>query len=241
MNHASVPEIGGAWTPLYRVGAWGALAVLAFMPVQMVVFLVWPLPDTVPGWFARFQENPLVGLLSMDLLLAVDYILLGLVFLALYVALRRASQSLMAVALTLELVAVAVYFASTVAFEMLSLSRQYAAAPTDVERSALLAAGHAMLARWEGTAFSASYVLGAVALLVVSVVMLRSGHFGRVAAYAGILAGGAGLVPPTAGAIGVGLSLVSLAPLAVWLALTARGLFRVAHAERRISQGQEGR
>jgi hypothetical protein len=56
-----------------------------------------------------------VGLLNMDLLLAVDYMFLGVVFLALYAALRRASPSAMAIALALELVAVAIYFASTAA------------------------------------------------------------------------------------------------------------------------------
>lgn len=35
------------------------------MPIQMVVFVLWPLPQSVPGWFALFHSNPLVGLLDM--------------------------------------------------------------------------------------------------------------------------------------------------------------------------------
>jgi hypothetical protein len=61
-----------------------------------------------------------------------------------------------------------------VAFEMLTLSNQYATATMDVERSIFLAAGEAMLATWQGTAFDVSYVLSAIAILIVSAVMLRS-------------------------------------------------------------------
>src|SRR5687767_11213401 len=107
-----------------------ALAVLVLIPVQMVVFFVWPPPNSVIGWFALFQDNALVGLLlDMDLLLIVDYLLLIGVFSALWASLRRANESLMAIALILQLVATATYLASTVAFEMLTLNNQYATRP----------------------------------------------------------------------------------------------------------------
>ncbi|HYZ60781.1 MAG TPA: hypothetical protein VE544_14095 [Nitrososphaeraceae archaeon] len=139
----------------------------------MVVFFLWPPPTSVIGWFALFQDNALVGLLDMDLLLIVDYLLLIGLFSALWASLRRANESLMAIALILQLVATASYLASTVAFEMLSLSNQYATATTDAERSLFLAAGQ-MLVTWQGTAFDVSYVLSALAVLIVSAVMLRS-------------------------------------------------------------------
>lgn len=231
MNQLTDAEAAdAAWKPLYRAGAGAILTVLLFMPIQMVILFVWPPPSTVIGWFALFQYNALVGLLDMDLLLIVDYALLGIVFLALYAALRRASQSLMAIALTLEFVGIATYFASTAAFEMLSLSNRYAAATTDAERFMFLAAGQAMLATWQGTAFNVSYILGAVALLIVSVVMLRSNIFSKVTAYVGILAGVLMFVPPTIGPIGVFFSLVSLVPTAVWLILIGRRLFRLGKA-----------
>src|SRR4030042_3452154 len=75
------------WKGLYKTGGVAALAVLAFIPIQMVVFFVWSPPSTVLEWFVLFQDNALVGLLDMDLLLIVDYALMGMVFLALWVAL----------------------------------------------------------------------------------------------------------------------------------------------------------
>src|SRR5918996_2498097 len=200
----------------------------------MVVFFLWPPPTSVIGWFALFQDNALVGLLDMDLLLIVDYLLLIGVFSALWASLRRANGSLMAIALILQLVATSAYLSSTVAFEMLSLSNQYATATTDAERSLFLAAGQAMLVTWQGTAFDVSYVLSALAVLIVSAVMLRSQHhlFSKVTGYAGLSAGVLMLVPPTVGTIGVVFSLLSLVPLVVWLALIAQRLLRTGPLER---------
>jgi hypothetical protein len=222
-----------AWETLHRVGGMAALAVLVLIPVQMVVFFLWPLPSSVIGWFTLFHDNALVGLLDMDLLLIVDYLLLIGVFSALWASLRRVNESLMAIALILQLVATATYLASTVAFEMLTLSNQYATATTEVERSIFLAAGQAMLATWQGTAFDVSYVLSAIAILIVSAVMLRSHHlFSKTTGYAGLSAGVLALVPPTAGTVGLILSLVSLVPMVIWLALIARRLLRSGPLER---------
>jgi hypothetical protein len=211
-----------------------ALAVLVLIPIQMVVFILWPPPNSVIGWFTLFQDNALVGLLDMDLLLIVDYLLLIGVFSALWASLRRANESLMAIALILQLVATATYFASTVAFEMLTLSNQYTTATTYAERSIFLAAGQAMLVTWQGSAFDVSYVLSALAILIVSAVMLRSHHhlFTKTTGYAGLSAGVLALIPPTAGTIGVVLSLVSLVPMVIWLALIARRLLRSGPLER---------
>jgi hypothetical protein len=220
------------WQTLHRVGGVTALAVLVLIPIQMVVFFIWPPPTTVMGWFTLFQDNALVGLLDMDLLLIIDYLLLIVVFSALWASLRRANESLMAIALILQLIATAAYLASTVAFEMLSLSNQYAAATTDAERSLFLAAGQAMLVTWQGTAFDVSYVLSAIAVLTVSAVMLRSHMFSKVTGYAGLSAGILMSVPPTAGMIGIVFSLVSLVPLVIWLTLIARRLLHSGTLER---------
>jgi hypothetical protein len=223
--HAETVDANWGW--LYRVGGTAALIMLVLIPIQMIVFFVWTPPSAVIDWFTLFQKNRLAGLLAMDLLLIVDYVLTGLVFLAIYAVLRRTSQSFMAIALTLELVGVATYFASTTAFEMLSLSDQYAAATTDEQRAMFLAAGQTMLAIWQGTAFDVSYILSALAALIVAVVMLRSNIFSKVTAYVGIVASVLMFAPPTVGTIGVVFSLISLVPFVVWLILVARRLFQL--------------
>ena len=57
-----------AWKPLYKVGVVAALMMVVFIPIQILIFLVWPPPGTVFGYFMLFQRNWLLGLLSLDLL-----------------------------------------------------------------------------------------------------------------------------------------------------------------------------
>jgi len=216
------------WKPLYGVGGAAALISAVLIPLQIVFFVAWPPPleGTVIDWFTLFQENRLLGLLSLDLLLIVDYVLLVPIVLALYVALRRTSESFMVVATALYFVAIAAYLASNPAFEMLSLSDRYAAATTDAQRAMYLAAGQAMLATFEGTAFHASYVLASVAGIMIGAVMLHSDVFNRVSAYALIVGDviGLGLYIP---AIGIFLSVISVPVLWVWYVLIARRLIQL--------------
>lgn len=225
-SHAETAE--SVWKSLYRVGGAAALITAVLIPAQMIVFVASPPPlgGTAIDWFAVLRANRLLGLLDLDLLLIVDNVLLIPILLALYVALRRTSESLTAIGTALGFVGIAAYFASNTAFNMLSLSDQYAAATTDAQRSTLLAAGQAMLAIYQGTAFDVYYILGSVSALMISVVMLRSNIFSRVAAYAGILANviALGLFVPT---IGIYLSLGSVVLLEVWYILIARRLFQL--------------
>jgi hypothetical protein len=114
-----------------------------------------------------------------------------IVFTALYMALRGAGQSLMAIALPLALVGCATFFATNNPFAMLSLSNQHAAATTDAQRAALLAAGQAVLTMTGQRAvggFNMGLLLVSVAGLIASAVMLRSHIFSRSTAWVGLLA-----------------------------------------------------
>jgi len=216
------------WKPLYKAGGAAALIIVALIPIQSFIFIAYPPPNTVIGYFTLFQNNKILGLLDLDLLLTVDNVLLILIYLALYVALKRANESFMAIALTVGLVGTVLYLVSREAtFSMLSLSDQYAAATTDAQRAMFLAAGQVMLTIYNGTAFDISYVLGGVTILIISFVMLRSNIFSKATAYVGILMGVLMLVPPTAGTIWLFLSLISLVPTLIWLILIARRLFQL--------------
>lgn len=216
------------WSSLYKIAGWAAILMVVFIPIQTVVFLTWPLPDTVVGWFSLFQSNRLVGLLDMDLLLMVDQIFIGLILIALYAALRQSSLSMMTIALMLGLSGMVIYFGSTVAFEMLALSNRYAAAATQAERDILVAAGQALLVRWPGTAFNFSYIMEGISFLIIAFVMLRSTVFNNVTAWFGIGLGVLSLVPPTVPVVGMYFAFSSLIPLVVWDVLIASRFFRLA-------------
>ena len=134
-------SIDEKWSGLVRVGGFACIAMLVFTFVQIIVFIIWPPPDSVPGFFNLFQKNALLGLLSMDLIYIANNTVLILIYLALYTALKPVHASASLIALVLGLVGIAAYYSSNTAFEMLSLSRQYAAAVSEAQRTALLGAG----------------------------------------------------------------------------------------------------
>ncbi len=213
MNHTDA-----RWNWLYKIGAGAAVMLVVFMPIQILVFFASPPPDSVSGWFTLFQANRFLGLLDMDLLLMVDQVLTMLLFLALYVALKETSESFMAVGLVLGLVSTVLFIASNTAFAMLSLSDLYSAAATEAQRAGLLAAGQAVMANYEGSAFQASYILGSVASIIISAVMLRSRVFGKAAAILGIVSNAIalGLYVPQ---VGVYISIFSVVLMWGWILL----------------------
>jgi hypothetical protein len=221
------------WRALYRAGGAAALIMVALIVVQVIVYAVWP-PPAFDGpalpWFELLQDNQLLGLLSLDLLYLIDSALLAVMYLALYVALRKTSESAMLVGTVLGLVGIAAYYASNTAFEMLYLSNQYAAATTEAQRATFLAAGEALLAAYRGTAFDVYYVLNDITLLVIAAVMLRSHIFSRATAYAGLVAGVFMTVPSSVGALGTYMALASLLPWVIFSVLVARKLFQLARA-----------
>jgi len=225
---AGAERVESAWRPLYRAAGVVALLSIALTFVAGIVYLANPSPTTITAWFALFQRNGLLGLMNLDLFMLIIYVLMGVIYVALYGALHRGHEPVMMLATVCGLVSIVTYIASNTGFNLLVLSGQYASATTEAQRSEIRAAGQAMLAIWQGTAYDVSYVLGAVATLLVATVMLHSHVFGRVTAYLGLVMGVLMLVPPTAGTFALFLSLISLVPTVIWLALLAWRFFQLA-------------
>jgi hypothetical protein len=204
------------WNSLYKIsGAAAWIAVLIFRrwlgeeflllrAIGIIRFGPRAIPSSVIDWFTLLQTNRLVGLTLLNVFDTVNYVLVGLIFLGLYAALRRANRSYMMLAAALGFVGIAVYLASNQAFSMLSLSDRYAAAATDAQRSVLLAAGQLLLAIHDPNTLgpgAMGFFLVTVAGLIISIVMLRSNVFGKTTAYTGILANAFGLGYPVGLAI----------------------------------------
>ena len=191
MTQVENSETTGSYKSLYRLGAAAALMVVMLTVAEIVGHSIHPPPTTVSDWFKLFQSNVVIGLLDFWGLEVPMYAMFVLVFLALYVVLRETSQGSMAIALSFVLLGAGIFFATNNPFTMLSLSNQHAAATTDAQRAAFLAAGEAVLANTGQRGiggFNVGLFLVSAAGLLVSLVMLRSNAFSKSTAYVGILA-----------------------------------------------------
>ena len=218
------------WRGLVVVGAWAALASVALIVVQIVVYVVWPPPETTVGFFELLVDSPVLGLLSLDALYVLSNLLAYLIYLALAVALWRVSRSAVVVALAFGTLGMAAYMTSPRPVEMLALAQAHASAGP-AEQVALIAAGDGMVATWTGTAFDVYYFFNLVTLLVLAVLMYRSAVFTRATAGWGLVAAVLMAVPSNFGVVGMAFALASLVPWAVFAVLVARRLLRLA-AER---------
>jgi hypothetical protein len=239
-----VSQIAGAAAPdpayrsLYRLGGVAALIVAFLTVAEIVTFAFFPQPSTVSGWFELFQDSPIIGLLDFWGLELPMYAMFAIVFLALYVVLRKVSKSGMALAFTLALLGIAIFFATNNPFSMLSLSSKYAAATTDANRSALLAAGEALLANTNQRAiggFNMGLLLVSVAGLTVSSIMRRATSFRTLTAYVGILAFGLSLADylrqafTSSVTIALLLILSGAFLLVIWFVLVGGRLWQLGH------------
>ena len=186
-----LPRSEPSYRTLFCLGSWAAWIAAALILAETVVFILYPQPGTIEGWFQLFQVRPVIGLLDAWLLELPLYAAFVGVFLALYTLFKKDHAVLALFGLAMALLGCVVFFATNNPFALLSLSDQHAAATTEAARSQLLAAGQALLIHTGQRAvggFNLGLLLVSVAGLIFSLLMLRSAVFNRSTAIWGILA-----------------------------------------------------
>ncbi|HWU36837.1 MAG TPA: hypothetical protein VN203_04260, partial [Candidatus Acidoferrum sp.] len=109
------------WRLLYNLGGVAALlAVFVFrrnLGAELMLLRglgLSAVPETLPidaaGWFVLLHQHPLAGLTLLEVFDLVEYALVGLIFLAVTVALWRVNRSAMLVAVTVGWAGITTYF-----------------------------------------------------------------------------------------------------------------------------------
>ena len=214
------PILKTNFQPLYRLAWYLAIAMLVIIPLQIVVYVMAPPPDTVIGLFERYQANPFLGLLSLDFLYLFNNLIIVVIYLALFVLLYREKPVTVLLAMIFGLIGIACYYPSNPAFEMLTLSSHYFEAQPEQQRL-YLAAGETLMAGYTGTTFDIYYVLSTICLLLFSFALVKSPQFKKATGYWGLVSGFFMLIPSSAGTLGMVFSLLSLIPWVVFVVLLA--------------------
>jgi hypothetical protein len=146
-------------------------------------------PTSAVEWFDLFRSSAFMGLRNLGLLNIFFTALSIPVSFSLYAAHRRTHQAFAGLFLLVALLGAAVFLATNRAFPMLALSRQYAAATTEAQRTALAAAGEAMLAVGQSHTAGTflAFFFSTVAGIGLSAVMLRARLFSKASAIIGIV------------------------------------------------------
>ena len=163
----------------------------------LIHFQMQGIPSTPLEWFALLHTNAFVGLLLLNFFDVVNYILAGLMYLGVYSLLRNRDKAYIGLAMVLTIVGISIYIASNQALNLLSLSNQFFASTSDVERPLILAAGEYALVVNDpvvlGTGVFWSYVLFYAAGLMLSIGMVKSDPSGKWKGVVGMVANAFGL------------------------------------------------
>lgn len=203
---------------IFRVAHPLTLAMLLLIPVQIVVFVAFPPPNSVEGFYELFRTQPFLGLLSLDLLYLLNNAILIVVYLAVFFLLVSSKPVTSILALVMGLVGIACYYPSNPSFEMLTLSKHFFAAEPALSQI-YLGAGEAVMAAYTGTAFNSYYVLNSVCLILFAYGFLTTPEYKRSIGIWGMASGLLMTIPSSAGTIGMVFSLLSLIPWMVFIGL----------------------
>jgi len=220
------------WKDLYKMAGIAAIVSEVVILLGLVTYFIWPYTPgikTTESIFLLLKSNPLGGLISLDLFLFVGNLFSILLFLALYVSLKQVNESYALIALVVGLIAVVLLIPSRPMSELFSLSAQYADATSLLAKSQYLAAGEALLALFNGTGWFMNTLLGAISLLVSSLLMLRIKIYGKSTAYVGIITNAVvcGFFIP---GLGKFLLFLSLPGYMIWYFLLAKRFFQMGQS-----------
>jgi hypothetical protein len=194
LNNTVTGTTGTPWKWIYQLGAVAALtALLANLLDVLLVFgsteMVTYGTKSAIEWFALYHENWFRGVYALGILNIVYMIAMLPVYIALFGA--HFDKHALGAALTvcIFLTAMSMYISNNAAIPVLVLSSKYSLANTDLQRTALVSAGEAILSRGED--FTAgSFIplfLSGIAAICISLIMLRGGVFGKANAWIGIV------------------------------------------------------
>jgi hypothetical protein len=185
-----------SWRELYRAGGVASMVFVALIAVALALELTTPRPPASGGaaTLEHIARHRTMYILKQALWLGPSVCAI-VVFLSLYVALRRLNRSYAAIGATVGIASWALTLAWPAtgggAPSLVYLSDQYAKATTAEQRGALAAAAEGFLA--QNAIPTPAGILTPVGILILSVVMLR-GVFHRGVAYLGIATGALGTV-----------------------------------------------
>ncbi len=230
------------WKGIYLLGGIATILVLIGILLDMVFGSITggnlsELPLTAVDRFIQFQTNPLLGLYYLDLLNAINQIIMIPVYFAVFAALRRANLPLAALGLIFFLVGTVVFITNNTALPMLELSQKYAAASSESQKLLFSAAGEAMLARgMHGSAgVFPGFLIPNIGTILLAGAMLDGKVFSRLSGIIG-MAGSALLMVytilvtflPSVKDIAMAVSMPGGLLMMAWLVMVTIRLFRLS-------------
>lgn len=213
---------------LIQITKWMIVIMVLIIPIQVLIFAISPMPEDGLGFINLMHENPLLGLLHMDLLYLLNNTFLIFFYFVLYITLKDHLNSILNIALITGIIGAILYFTSNRSVEMFLLSQRFFETQDSTLRSVYLGIAESYLDIWKGTSFNTYYILSAISLILFSIVMIKTDVYSKTTGIIGLISGILMSVPSGFGMIGLTMSLLSLIP---WVIFSIMVVLKLNHLE----------
>ena len=218
------------WNSLYTIAGIAAIISILVIALGFVTYFIWPYTpgqDSAENILVLLHDDPLGGLISLDLFLFIG----NLFSLALYVSLRQVDEGIALLALAVGLIGLVLLIPARPILELVHLSQAYMATASETEQAQIVDSAATLLALFDGIGWYMNTLLGGLSLLTSSILMLRSRLYSKATAYVGIatnlvLCGF--VIPP----ISLLMLFLCLPGYIIWYILLARRFFQLGRVAR---------
>lgn len=174
---------------LYSIAGIAAIISILVILLGFVTYFIWPYTpgkDSAENILLLLHNDPLGGLISLDLFLFVGNLFSLALFLTLYISLRQVDEAVALIALAVGVIGLVLLIPARPILELVHLSQAYIAATSEAEKAQIVGSAATLLALFDGIGWYMNTLLGGLSLLTSSILMLRSRLYSKATAYVGI-------------------------------------------------------
>jgi hypothetical protein len=215
---------------IFKYGSIAAVLSAVSILFAIIAYFIWPYKgnaSSIEDILTVLQTDRIGGLIALDVSMLIIGPVTLLMFVALYIALRRVNEPVALVALIMNMMAIVLVIVCRPLAELVMLSEQFALATDSVEKSRILAAGELLRLQLDGTAWAIQTAFLMIAGLINNTLMLRTKHFKKRTAWTGIVISAIGLpfFLPEIGLIFFFFNTIGSIP---WCIFVATDLFKIS-------------
>lgn len=217
---------------IFKLGSIAAILSAVSIAFAIVAYFIWPYKgntSSIEDILTVLQTDRIGGLIALDVSMLIIGPITILMFLALFIVLRRVDEPIALLALIMNMMAIALVIVCRPLVELVMLSDQFSLATDSIEKSRILAAGEPLRLQLDGTAWAIQTAFLMIAGLINNTLMLRTTNFKKRTAWTGIVISAIGLpfFLPEIGLIFLFLNTIGSIP---WCIFVASDLFKISRA-----------
>lgn len=225
------------WKTFYKISGITTIMMMLFFLFDTIVWmLLGPYPNSGQAWFTLLQEKKLIGIFLLSFPTYFGMMLYYLTFISLYNLLKKINTVAVTFATLMAFIGIMIILVTYSGFTILSLSNQYFKTTQIVQQASQIISAETSMALFSSGMMKGGFFAEG-ALVIFSMIMLKSNYFGKLIAFLGILGHGLdflricmnlAFIPEEVGAV---LLVIGGLPQLLWVSLVGIKIFQMGRKQ----------